>query len=62
VFNHKYMTYLDLQANEAKEKQFEMLFIMVGSCINEDGSLGAYHATPGLEGVCFLFLFDLRHV
>jgi hypothetical protein len=31
-----------------------MLFVLVGSSVNEDGGLGAYHCTPGLAGVSAL--------
>lgn len=39
------------QAAEAAASRFDMLFVLVGSSVNEDGGLGAYHCTPGLVGV-----------
>jgi hypothetical protein len=39
------------QAAKAASSRFDMLFMLIGSSINEDGGLGAYHCTPGLVGV-----------
>jgi hypothetical protein len=36
---------------ELTDQRFDMAFILVGNCVNEDASLGAVRATPGLEGV-----------
>lgn len=36
---------------ELTDQHFDMAFVLVGNCVNEDSSLGAVRATPGLEGV-----------
>ncbi|KAF8240873.1 hypothetical protein L208DRAFT_1495760 [Tricholoma matsutake] len=35
-------------AAEAAASRFHMLLVLIGSSVNEDGGLGAYHCTPGL--------------
>jgi hypothetical protein len=42
------------QAAEAAASRFDMLFVLIGSSVNEDGRLDAYHSTPGLVSVSSL--------
>jgi hypothetical protein len=47
------------QAAEAAASKFDMLFVLIGSSVNEDGGLGAYHCTPGLVSVSSLITLML---
>ena len=41
------------QGGKIADEGFDIMFVMVGQNVNEDGSLGAVWTTPRLEGVCF---------
>jgi len=41
---------------ELTTQHFDMAFILVGNCVNEDASFGTVQCTPGLEGVSLSIL------
>jgi hypothetical protein len=44
-------TYMYIQMMKLTDQRFDVDFVLVGNCVNEDASLGAVRATLGLEGV-----------